>query len=152
MTNIKEKLNEGWLHVNIIIEILGKPADYIEKVLEAVVDQIGKEKNVEIINKQFHKAKIVEDAKEVFTTFSEVEIIIANMSRLVDIVFDYMPASIEIVEPANVSFKLEDANTMLNDIAAKMHQYDAMTKKFRLEAQFLAKKLEELKGNKTESK
>ena len=141
MAEMKEKMSQGWLHVHIIIEILGKPADYIEKVIEAAVDQMGKEKGVEIINKGFSKAKAVGDAKEVFTTFTEVEFLVEDMAKLVDIVFDYMPASIEIVEPPSVSFKLEDANAMLNDITAKLHQYDAITKKLRLENEVMKKKL-----------
>lgn len=146
--SMKEKLEKGWLHVNIIIEILGKPSSYIEKVLSLAVDKLAQEKNLELLSKKLHPAKLVPDAKEVFTVFAEVELLVNGMAKIVDIIFDYMPSSIEIVEPTSMNFKLEDANALLNDLALKMHQYDALAKQFRLERDFLAKKLKELKNGK----
>ena len=146
MADIKEKIREGWLHVNFIIEVLGKPADYIEKVLNAAVDKLGKEKNIELINKKVHEAKSVEKEKtSVFTTFADIELLVPSLFRIVDIIFDYMPSSVEIVEPSNINLKLEDANALLNDLATRLHQYDALLKKVRLERNILIKELEELK-------
>jgi len=145
MSDMKEKLAQGWIHVNIIIEILGKPASHIEKVIEAAVDKLGAEKGVEILSREIAPAAKVENTKEVFTVFAEVELLVKGLPKIVDIVFNYMPASIEIVNPPSMNFKLEDANTLLNDIAMRMHQYDAISKKFRLERDFLASRLAEMR-------
>lgn len=150
MANIKEKLNQGWIHVNIIIEILGKPASHIEKVIEAAVEKLGTEKDVEILSREINPANKVENTNEVFTVFAEVELLVKGLPKIVDIVFDYMPASVEIVNPTAMNFKLEDANALLNDIATRLHQYDALSKRFRLERDYLAKKLEEMNKGKTE--
>lgn len=146
--NIREKLGEGWLHANIIIELLGKPADYLEKVINAAIDRLGNEKNVELIGKKVHPPKLVEGAKNAYTTFGEIEILISGVHRLIEIIFDYMPASVEIVEPSTIKFKLEDANALLNDLTMRLHQYDALSKKLRLEREILVKKLQQLEGKK----
>ena len=126
--NIKEKINEGWLHANIIIEILGKPADYIEKVIDATVDHISKEKGIELLSKKIHPAKLVKESKNAYTVFAEAELLVKGMGKLIEIIFDYMPASVEIVKPSNITFKLEDANALLNDLALRLHQYGALAK------------------------
>ena len=144
----KEKISQGWLHVNLIIEVLGKPADYIEKVTDMAVDKLGEEKGVNLLGKKLHPAKLVAGSKEAFTTFAEAELLVDNMATLVGLIFDYMPASIEIVEPQNISFKLEDANALLNDLATRLHQYDLMAKQTRLERELLIKKIEEARKKK----
>jgi hypothetical protein len=143
--DMREKFSQGWIHVNIIIEILGKPASHIEEVIRMAVEKLGEEKGVEILNKEIHPANKIEDTTEVFTVFTEVELLVHGLPKIVDIVFNYMPASIEIVNPPTMNFKLEDANTLLNDIAMRMHQYDAISKKFRIERDYFAGKLAEMK-------
>lgn len=142
---IKEKINEGWLRANIIIEILGKPANYIEKVINLAVDKLSEEKGVELLGKKVHQSELVKGSESAFTVFAEAEVLISGMSKLIEIIFDYMPASVEIVEPSNIKFKLEDANALLNDLAMRLHQYDALSKKLRLERELFVKKLQELK-------
>lgn len=148
---IKDKLAAGWLHSHIIFEILGKPAEHIEKALGILIEKLEKEKNLELLEKKIHKAKKVEKTKNIFTTFAEVEILINNLPRLVEIIYDYMPSSIEIIEPTSFVFKIEDANALLNDLAARLHQYDALSKKLKLEREILIKRLKELKKNKEKS-
>lgn len=155
MVNIKEKINEGWLHVNIIIELLGKPAEHLEKVINAIVDKLEKEKDIIFLAKNIHPAKLVKESQNAFTTFAEVEILVSGMPKLVEIIFDYMPASIEIIAPVNIKFKLEDANALLNDLTMRLHQYDAVSKRLRLEQQLLVdkvKKLQKEQGQESEEK
>lgn len=152
MVNIKEKIREGWIHANIIIELLGKPADYLEKVINGAVDKLSGEKGLELLGKKIHPVKLVEKSKNAYTIFAEAEVLVSGMPKLIEIIFDYMPASIEIVEPQNIKFKLEDANALLNDLTMRLHQYDAISKKLRLERQLLVKKLEELKKGAEEGK
>jgi len=143
---ITDKLAHGWIRAYLIFEVLGKPADHVEKAMDMLLDKLSKEKNLEFLDKKTHKAKAVKKTKNVFTTFAETEILFSNLARLVEIVFDYMPSSIEIIEPTILKFKNEDINALINDLAAKLHHYDALLKKLRLEKAILIKRLtEELK-------
>lgn len=152
---IKEKIEQGWLHCVIIIEIAGRPPAYIREAMEVVLKGISKEKDIEIIGKKVHKPKEVEifkqkpkpkDAKSLFSTFAEVELLVKGLGRLMGFVFDFMPSSIEITEPTYFRLDLNDANNILNDLASRLHQYDASLKRFSMENTILKKQLEELKG------
>ena len=145
---IKEKVNKGWLRANLVLQALGRPAEYLGQALEIVIDNLSKNKDVIILHKKIHEPEKVPESKEVFMTFSEIEIIVKDFSKLIGIVFDYMPASVEIVEPANISFKLDDANAIINDLAARLHQYDSLLKQMRMQVDILAKKFKEIEGKK----
>lgn len=153
---IKEKISKGWIRAILIIQILGKPADHIEQTLKLAIDNLAKDRRINLIEKKVHPAKLVEGTEQVFTTFAEVEILVSEISKLIDLIFDYMPASVEILEPSNFSLKLEDANSLLNDLATRIHQYDMLLKKSRLQLNILVnkfKKIEEkIKEKKTEEK
>ncbi|UZE93588.1 MAG: hypothetical protein IB618_02315 [Candidatus Pacearchaeota archaeon] len=143
---IRDRIAGGWLNVHLVFEVLGKPADYVENALEMLLEKLSKEKNLEFLGKKIHKAKPVEKTEKVFTAFAEVEILINKLPRIIEIIFDYMPSSIEIVEPTNLAFKNEDMNALINDLAARLHQYDAILKKLKIERTVLIKRLsEELK-------
>lgn len=147
---LKDKIAKGWLHVNLIFEILGKPPEHLEKALTLVIEKLGKEKGVEIISSQTHKPKQVEKTENVFTSFAEVESLINGFARLTEIIFDYMPSSIEITEPTSINFKIEDANAFVNDLAIRLHQYDLLSKKLKIERDILYKKFSEIAGKKEE--
>lgn len=151
---IKEKIEQGWLHCSIIIEIAGRPADYIKEAMEIVLKGLGKEKDIEIIDKKVHRPKEVEifkqkpkpkNAKKVFSTFAEIELLVKGLGRLMGLVFDYMPSSIEVIEPTHFKLELNDASNIVNDLATRLHHYDASLKRFSMENEILKKQLEELK-------
>jgi len=141
---INERIRKGWLRAALVIEVLGRPAEYVEQSLSLAVDALEKDKKAELLEKKVHPAKQVKDTQNVFSTFAEIEILVQDVSRLIEIIFDYMPSSVEIIEPPSFSLKLEDANTVLNDLATKLHQYDMILKKSRIELSMLADKLKEL--------
>ncbi|MCX8194319.1 MAG: hypothetical protein N3G19_03095 [Candidatus Pacearchaeota archaeon] len=141
---LRDKIAKGWLHVHLIFEVLGKPPEHLEKALTILLERLEKEKGLEILSKQTHKPKPVEKTENVFTSFAEVESLINGFSRLIEIIFDYMPSSIEITAPVNLNFKLEDANAFVNDLATRLHQYDLLSKKLRLERDIIYKKFSEV--------
>lgn len=144
MTNIKEKIQNGWVQAIIIIEILGRPADYVKESIEKAVETIGREKGVEIVKKEIHPAKEIEGQKDVFSTFAEIELLTENYKRLVEIVFTYFPVSIEIIEPQELRWKREDASLFLNDLISRIHKYDTIAKTIILQNAALKNQLKEL--------
>ena len=121
--NIREKVDKGWIHAAIIVEILGKPADYVDEAIKKIVDTFAENKDIDILEKNIHKAKEIEheDKKiEIFSAFAEIEFLALNFSKLIEIIYDYMPSSIEIIEPSTMNIKIEDANALLNDLATRL--------------------------------
>ncbi|MEM2956029.1 MAG: hypothetical protein QW041_00415 [Candidatus Pacearchaeota archaeon] len=139
--NIREKIEEGWIRCIVIIEVLGKPAEYLDKVLKKAIEELEKEKNIIVIEKKFNEPKPIE---KMFSTFTELELLIKDMHTLTEFVFAYMPSNIEIIEPNDIKFELVSANEFINKLIARIHQYDAIAKRIGFENKLLKHKLEEL--------
>lgn len=142
--NVKEKFDKGWLDVVAIIEIAGKPASHIKEVLEKLLETFAKEKGTKLIYKKVHDAKEREEAKEVFSTFAELEFLAENLSRVLEFVVDYTPSSIEIVAPKDLALNINDANNILNDIATKIHRYESYVKGLAAQNMMLKEAFEKL--------
>lgn len=140
---IKEKIKEGWLRANIIFEVIGKPAEHIVGALNKLVEVIGQEKEIKILSSKVNDA--VETDNAFFSSFAEMDILLKDSKKAIEFVFDYMPASIEISEPNNFNFKLDEMNGLLNDLATKLHKYDGALKQANIEKQILFGHIQEIK-------
>ncbi len=140
------------IQVILILEILGKPEEYIKNSLTELVEKIGKEENVNLINKSIAEPKKVEGEENWFTTFAEVEIE-TTLQKLLNLIYSYMPAHIEIIYPENIEIKNFDMNNFLNELARRLHQYDELARRILIEREILAKQIQEgkLKLKKEES-
>ena len=132
------------LRANLILEILGRPKEHVTDALKELVNKLGSEGGIKIIEKKIHEPISVQDANNLFTTFADVLIELDSLENYFGIMFAYMPANFEIINPE----KLTLSNVNLNDLASKLihrlHDYDAITKKALVDNEFLAKKLHEV--------
>jgi hypothetical protein len=132
------------LQARMIIEILGRPKEYIVDSLKKLVTQLEAEKGVKVIEKVFHEPIPVEKSKDLFTSFTEVTVEFDSVLNYYSIMFAYMPANVEIVYPENITIKLEDLNFAGNKMLQRLHEYDAVVKNTVAQQQILAKKLREV--------
>ena len=139
---ISEKINKGWIQANLLFEILGRPKEHIIEVLDGLLIQLSKEKDVEVIKKKIYDPK---EQKDLFSSYAEVEVITRTLQKLIEIIFDYMPSSIEITAPDNIPFKPCDANSVLNDLATRLHQYDMGVRALKTQRDILDAQLKDLK-------
>ena len=117
----------------VIIQMLGAPKEHIEKTLKEYIDKIKDEhKDIKILNKYQSKAKKEKNDK-LFKVFSELEIEVKGVDSLVWFCFDYMPASVEIVEPDKLVYDSHEFTNFLNDLQAKLHKLDMLLKHFSAE-------------------
>ncbi len=137
---IKEKIEKGAVHAIFIIEMAGRPAEHVEKTLKDFVEVFSKQKEVEILDKVFHEPHPVEN---LFSCFVEIEFITENVTRLLNLVFEFMPSSVEIIEPETLRMSVADANALANDLSTRLHQYDAIAKKVQIEKKIIEKQFEE---------
>ena len=42
--------------------------------------------------------------------------------------FDFMPSSVEVIEPAKVVMNMSESTDLLNNISGRMHRYDEIAK------------------------
>ncbi|MBI2448763.1 hypothetical protein HYV49_00525 [Candidatus Pacearchaeota archaeon] len=113
------------VHTIVTLEILGRPKEYVEQTIKELIDSI--EKEVEVKDKKFFDAKQVED-KNLYTTFTEIEVHFKEISHLIQFVLRYLPSHIEIIEPEHIKLTNSDVNTLVGELTIMMHRYDEVTK------------------------
>lgn len=126
----------------IILEILGKPADYVKETLIKIVEEIRKIKDAKIITSSVAEPMPVEKQDNVFTTFAEIEIEIP-LQELMLLIFRYTPSHIEIVTPENLQISSFDLNSFFNQLVVKLHQYDEVARTMMIERQIIAQHVKE---------
>ena len=128
----------------MIVEIAGRPAEHVLETLKAHIGQLKNYKDINYISESFSEPKRLEAEQEIYTSFAEIEFEAESFLRIMDIVFDFMPSSIEILEPSELNLNLSDATTFLNNLAGRLHRYDEIAKIARMQVNQLAGKLQEL--------
>lgn len=116
---IKGKVAEGKILTRVIIEIVGKPKEHIEKALKIVLEKIKEQKDINVVEEKLFDA---EKQEEMFSTFAELGILFKDIETLVGFCFDFMPSSIEILDPEKLSFDSNQFAGLINDLLAKLHQ------------------------------
>jgi len=132
------------IQATMIFEILGRPAEHIKTALASLVDKIGAEKGIKVIEKTIHEPTEVKESKDLYTTFAEVSVEFDSLANYFGTIFTYMPANIEIISPVKFDISNLDLNELGNKLIARLHEYDSITKKFIYERNFLLKKLNEV--------
>ena len=127
----------------VIIEVLGGPKEHIETVIKNVIERLKKEKGIKIVSEKIFPTEQVD---KLFTTFAEIEFESETPNMLINICFDYMPSSIEILEPKNITFAALDFVEFFNDILARLHRSDMVVKNVNAQNIMLRKEIMALKG------
>ena len=126
-------------------EMLGRPPEHLKATLSEFVDKLDTIPGIKIEDKTVHEPKVVEDekVKDLFTTFAEVEVSADNFNALSLIIFNMLPAHIDIIEPNNLNFSNIELGNLLTDLTLKLHKYDEIAKRITIERNHLIKKIEE---------
>ncbi len=152
-SEIKEKLEKGAILSRIIVEIAGSPKEHIAKTIDLVVESMKQVKNVDVISAEKFPPKEqgipgqkITKAK-IFSAFTEIELLAKDFPTLIGICFEFMPSSIEIIEPENMQFTSHTLAGFLNDLLARLHQMDMILKNRTAENTILKKNASALLQN-----
>lgn len=129
---------------SLMIEILGKPPEYVKESLQSLVTRMGSEKGVKVVNKVYHEPILVEGSKELYTTFAEIEAEFDTLAHYFMVLFTYMPSHVEIIQPEKIEVSNSHLNELSNAITQRLHGYDAVAKNMIMEKNLLTKKLKEV--------
>ena len=150
----KELLLKGWLKCHAVIELMGKPKEHIEQTMKKYVEQIKQEKNLSVLDVDIADAQKFDTnapqegmIEELWPTFADVRLLADNPVTLTSFCLTYMPASIEIIEPAELKINREDISYFFNDLQSRLHQLDMAAKKVKTEVVFLRKNMNKLLTN-----
>ena len=132
-----EEEKENWeksVLARVIIEILGAPKDYVENTLKVIADDIAKDPLLRIEKKEFFDAK---EQDKLFSAFMELEIRFKGIGVLFGFCIDYLPSSIDIIEPEQINYDSKDITDNVNDLMAKLHMIDSALKNTKAENEIL---------------
>jgi hypothetical protein len=125
----------------MIIEMAGRPEKHLTESLEKHVGVLREVKDAEV-----HEIKVSEpralargegsadsgerdkEGEEMFTAFAECDFEIPSFARLSETMFDFMPSSVEVIEPSSVEMDATEATDLLNNISGRLHRYDEIAK------------------------
>lgn len=139
-----DRLEKGQLLCRVIIEMLGKPKGHLEKTFEDLMGKFLREEKIVFVKKTYSKTK---KQGNLFSRFAEIEFWAENLSVLIGLCFDYMPSSVEVLEPENVVFPVHQLTGYLNEMQAKLHHVDMIAKNTQTEKAILASNFIKLMEN-----
>ena len=139
-----EKLEKGWILSRIILQIAGKPKDHVEKTLNALVKDITKYENIKIVKYEIEEAT---EEENMWTGFAEAEIITKDIEILTDFCVQYMPSSVEILQPDKPLADAQKTTNFLNDLLVKLHDVSMKIKNANAQNEILNKNARTLLTN-----
>jgi len=138
------KTREKKVKASVIVEVIGKPKEHVEEAMTALIENIKENANMEVLDFKKHKAK---ERKNYFTTFTEINILFKDIPMLMNFCFDYMPSSVDIIEPVEFEFEAPYLNDFINDFLARLHSSDMVVKNIKAENMILQKNSSNLLKN-----
>tara|TARA_Y100000031_G_C8136731_1_gene345613 strand:- start:93 stop:779 length:687 start_codon:yes stop_codon:yes gene_type:complete len=128
--DLNDYLEKGCLHIRVILEVLGasktmKSEDYVTDLLVKLVEKMKKESDTIFTKEHFSKPK---KQTKLYATYAELELIVKDVPSLIALCFDYLPSSVEIMEPEKMALQSSDLSGFLNDLQARLHKMDAIVK------------------------
>ncbi|MEK6913837.1 MAG: hypothetical protein AABW47_04175 [Nanoarchaeota archaeon] len=127
-----------------ILEVIGRPPEYLTESLNELIKKIGAEKGVKVTDSKVNESVLMKDQKDFYTNFAEIEIEADNMLNIAILMFKYMPAHIEILSPQNISMTNSDWGDILDELTRRLHGYEEITRITQGEKLILEKKLKAL--------
>ncbi len=124
-----EKIAEGWIRAWMMFEVLAVNENTTKNSLESLMNRLENDNKTRMYKKEFGDIRKVEKPiKNVDVGYSltcEVELVSKRFDNLVQIVTEYGPAAIEILEPKKLDVDAGEAQTILNSVSQIMHQFAA---------------------------
>src|SRR3989338_5670768 len=89
------------IRIKAVLEIAGKPKDYIEQKMKDYIENIRKSEGMMVMEEKIHPAM---EQKGFWSTIAEVDVVFDQFAKLLIFCIDFMPASIDIIKPLEFHF------------------------------------------------
>lgn len=135
-----------------ILEVLGRPPEYLIETLNNIIKSIGEEKGVAVKKTDIKEPVEMANQKGFYTSFAEIEIETEEMVYLAILLFKYMPAHVEILSPQNLSMPNSGWNDIFNEITRRLHSYEEIVRITQTEKMILENQLKTILGENEKKK
>lgn len=126
------------IRCKVILEVLGKPKEHVEKALKMYVEKIKDDSDLIILKEEFAD---LQEKEKLWATFAELEMVVKGIPKLIAFCFDYMPSSVQILKPDELNLKRSTIEDFANDLQARLHHVDMIVKKLKNENEFMKKNM-----------
>ncbi|RLE44296.1 hypothetical protein DRJ19_00725 [Candidatus Woesearchaeota archaeon] len=127
------------LRARTIIELVGKPKDFVERAFKKMRELIKQHPGLELISEDIEPVKEKPGTKDIFGGFIEVEAKFSSLQSLIAFCFEFTPTSVEIIEPEQITIKNNELTAIFNDLQAKLHEITALYRKSEFEQKIVRK-------------
>jgi len=141
----------------LIVEVLGKPQEHLTVALKEIIEKMGSIDGVLIEDETITPPRPLEKQPGFYTAFAEIEVKVESLDKLISLMFNFMPAHVEILSPEKIAMSNNNWNDALNELIRRLHQYDGLAKMIQMEKKILENKvrtltseLEKIKNTKKE--
>lgn len=131
------------ISARITVEVLGSPKEHVEKTLNNVLEKIKGEENIKVTKVEDYECKQMDN--KLWSTFADLEFETKELKRVLDLCLDYMPSTVEILDPAGMELDMNDLSNVLNDMLTKLHKFSMVLTKLQTENIYMMKELEKKK-------
>ena len=139
----KTNLKTNGIKAIFILEIVGRPKEHLVKTLDGLIESINKEKGIKVIEKKINEPVELKNNKDFYTTFAEVEVEVEEILQIALLMFKYMPANIEIIEPELIALSNNKLNDIFNELTRRLHAYDEVARVLQMQTAKLQRDLKE---------
>ena len=149
-SQIKKLVKEGQIQILINLQVQGNNSEAIDKATRKQIDEIvelGKE-----IRARISSPELVDQQKNWFSQYAEIEMLVPNSDIIFDMLLDYMVTNIEILAPKKIELKAETHQDRLNDLILKFRESEKTVLILAAQRKMLEAEVTELKKPKSKKK
>ncbi len=130
----------------MVVEVLGRPPEYLIEALETILKSLGEEKGVVVIEKKIASPVSMKDKPDFYSSFAEIEVEVEEILQIAILMFKYMPAHLEIISPQNFNLSNSGFNDLFNELTRRLHGYEEIARILQTEKMILENQLKTILG------
>lgn len=142
---INSYIEKGYVHINTIFEIIGKPKEHIERTLKAYLENIKQDTTIVVLEEDYEKAEEIEDG--LFSVMVEVEFLMPDFEKISWLCINFSPASVEILNPKSITLDQKTVTHWINDLLSRLHEIGAVQKSLQSQTNVLIKNFNAMTRN-----
>ncbi|MCF7798688.1 hypothetical protein K9M74_02190 [Candidatus Woesearchaeota archaeon] len=117
---IKKYIDDNYLYVRVMFEVVGRPKEHVQTTVKSFVEKIKQDEELVFVSEDYDEAEEVEDG--VFGAIAETELLVPNAEKLTWLCINFTPASLEILEPSQITIEQKELTNWYNDLLSRLHE------------------------------
>jgi hypothetical protein len=110
-----------------MFEALGVKEDVVKDALTELMERLENDERAKVYKREFGKTQHVEkpmkNIEEGWSMTVELELVTKSLDELLQLVIEYGPSAVEVLEPRKITIDIGQAQAMLNTVSFVMHQF-----------------------------